>query len=116
MFPVDNIREVCRERDITLAELERALSYGNGTIAKWETAKGSPPFDRVVAIAEYLKVPVARLTGEEKKPASNGDELIEILEACKDRSDLRGLFKTAKDLSADDIKKAMAILEALKNV
>lgn len=116
MFPVDNIREVCKERGTTLAEVERALGIGNGVIAKWAT--GSPPYNRLVAIAEYLNVPLSRLTGDDgtkKQPTSQGDELIEILDACRERSDLRMLFKLSKNATPDDVRKAIAIIEALKN-
>ena len=71
-FPVDNIRSACKERGITLAELERALGIGNGVIAKWETSKRNPPYDKICKIADYLKVSVERLTGEKEKPTENG--------------------------------------------
>lgn len=66
-FPVDNIRSACAKRKTSLKQLEKDLGIGNGVIAKWEKAKGSPPYDRIVAIAEHLNVSVSYLTGEEKK-------------------------------------------------
>lgn len=76
-FPVDRIRDACRDRNLTLAELERALGFGNGVIAKWSKLKTSPPLDRLVAIAHYLDVPVSRITGEESmdRPVLDDDEL-----------------------------------------
>lgn len=68
-FPVDNIRAACQKQGTTLAEVERALGIGNGVIAKWEKKKGSPPYDRIIAIAEHLRVPVSDLTGEGQKIA-----------------------------------------------
>mgnify|MGYP002515605954 CR=1 FL=1 len=38
-FPVQNIRDACEKKGITLAELERKLGIGNGVIASWEKAK-----------------------------------------------------------------------------
>ncbi len=61
-FPVDNIRMLCAMRNTTLAELERALGIGNGVIARWETNKKSPPYDRLVAIADYLGTTVDELS------------------------------------------------------
>jgi len=113
VFPIENIKMLCRQRGITIAELERNLGFGNGSISYW--AKSSPPYNRLQMVAEYLGVSVQKLAGEEEPP-TNGDELIEILEACKDRSDLRGLFKLAKNSTPEDVRKAMAIFEALKNV
>ena len=75
-FPVQNIRDVCEERHTSIAEIERKLKIGNGVIARWEKGKRYPQMDRIEAIANLLKVPVSRLTGETEKPApTNGDGL-----------------------------------------
>lgn len=42
-FPVDRIRDACRDRNLTIAELERALGFGNGVIGRWGKQKTSPP-------------------------------------------------------------------------
>ena len=113
---VDKIKGLCFQKGVSVSKLEKDLEFGNGAISKWNTT--SPPIKRVMAVAEYFGVSTGYLTGEEsikKQPISVGDELIEILDACKERSDLRGLFCVAKDLPPDDIRKAMAIFEAFKN-
>lgn len=71
-FPVNNIRAACAKKNTTIKQLEKDLGIGNGVIAKWEKAKGSPPYSRIVAIAAHLGVSVSDLTGEEQKekPAS----------------------------------------------
>lgn len=76
-FPVNNIRAACKERGITLAELERALHIGNGVIAKWETAPRTPQIGIVIQIADYLGTTVGKLLGEEKAAAPEGDGLSE---------------------------------------
>ena len=65
-FPVENIRKRCADKGITLAELERRTGIGNGVIRRWEFAKGSPPFDRLVRIALELETTVDALQGTEK--------------------------------------------------
>ena len=78
-FPVDNIRAICAQKGTSLKQIEKELGIGNGVIARWENKKGSPPYDRIIAIAEHLNVPVSELTGEveekEKSPAPSGAEL-----------------------------------------
>ena len=71
-FPVDNIRAVAKERHTTLAQIEKAVGIGNGVIARWEHMAKSPTLDRLIAIADYLDVPVSRLTGENPAPNSTG--------------------------------------------
>ncbi len=61
-FPVDNIRMACAIKGTTIAELERDLKIGNGVIARWEHSKKSPPYDRLVAIAERLGTTVDALS------------------------------------------------------
>lgn len=66
-FPVQNIRDAAKLKGLTLAQIEKKLGIGNGVIAKWEKTKSAPPYDRIVAIADFLNVPVSQLTGEEAK-------------------------------------------------
>lgn len=63
-FPVQNIREAAKLKGLTLAQIEKSLGIGNGVIAKWAKTKSAPPYDRIVAIAELLDVPVSQLTGD----------------------------------------------------
>lgn len=106
---------MCHKQGISVSKLEKDLNFGNGAISKWNVT--SPPIKRVIAVAEYFGVSTAYLTGEEikKQPTSGGDELIEILDACRERSDLRMLFKLSKDATPDDVRKAITIIQALKN-
>ena len=86
-FPVQNIRDAAKERNMNLSQIEKALSIGNGVIAKWEKNKGTPPYDRIVAIAELLEVPVSRLTGEreqKEKPAPEIGNEREVLDKIID--------------------------------
>lgn len=51
-----NIRQICKARGLTIAELERAAGLGNGVIRKWDQA--SPTLRTVIAVADYLEVTV----------------------------------------------------------
>lgn len=68
-FPVENIREACKDKGTTIAEVERALGIGNGVIGKWENGKKSPPIDRIISLAEFLGVPLQQLVYGKQKPA-----------------------------------------------
>lgn len=72
---VQRIREMCKEKGITLAELERRCSIGNGIIARWKTSK--PSYERLSRVAQELGTsPEYLLTGEEPKkepPAQSGE-------------------------------------------
>lgn len=54
----DNIRRLCQEHEITIAELERKCGISNGVIAKWDKDTKSPKIYAVAAVANYFGVTV----------------------------------------------------------
>ena len=75
MNSVDRVKELCKTNKIAISRLEKDLGFGNGYISQLK--KGTFPSDRLVAIANYLKVSPEYLIGEaeEKSPAPEGDGL-----------------------------------------
>ena len=59
------VQGLCQEKGITIAALERALDFGNGTIRKWD--KTIPSGDRLSKVADYFDVSVDYLLGREPK-------------------------------------------------
>jgi len=55
----ENIRAKCRERGISLPELEQAVHIGNGVIARW--AVSNPRIDNVKKVADYFGCTVDEL-------------------------------------------------------
>ena len=63
---VQRIIELCKNKQITIAYLERKANLGNGTIKRWNTS--SPSIDKVFKIANMLDVSVDYLyRGKENK-------------------------------------------------
>ncbi len=54
-----NVRRICEERHITIAELERAAGLGNGVVRKWD--KASPTLRTALAVARCLGVTLEEL-------------------------------------------------------
>lgn len=62
------IKRLCNlmEPSISVMELESILGFGNGAIGKWEKTD-RVPYNRIVAVAEYLHTtPEYLMTGETK--------------------------------------------------
>lgn len=59
---VERIRQLCDERKISIAELERKLNLANSSIRKWE--KGNPGIDKVEKVADYFNVSTDYLLGK----------------------------------------------------
>lgn len=77
---VETIRSLCKKKKTSLTRLEEKLGFSNGYIGKMAKRPNSPPYDKLVAIANELGVTVADLTGDsenEKKPLAQGEGLDE---------------------------------------
>lgn len=102
---VETIRALCKKKKTSLTRLEEKLGFSNGYIGKMAKRPSSPPYDKLVAIANELGATVADLTGDsenEKKPTVKDDGLTEkqkyVIELIKSTSDddldkLIGMFK-----------------------
>ena len=73
---VDKIRTLCSERTITIAELERNLGLGAGTVSRWDIRV--PGADKVQKVAEYFDVSTDYLLGRSDIPkwATNEDVIV----------------------------------------
>lgn len=58
----DRIKKLCDSKGTTIAQLEKELKFGNGTIARWD--KSQPRTNKLNAVAVYFNVPVQALTGD----------------------------------------------------
>lgn len=77
----DRIKEICAQKGTSMYKLEKQLNLGNGTIGKWGKNGRQPTYDKAVAVANALGVPVSYLLeGKEQKenPAPKGDGMKEI--------------------------------------
>ncbi|PEH49341.1 helix-turn-helix domain-containing protein [Enterococcus faecium] len=59
------IKELAKEKKISIRQLEIRFGYSNGYLAKWKT--NTPNSDELVKIADYFNVSVDYLLGREKE-------------------------------------------------
>lgn len=50
----DKIKEICKEKGISVSSVEKEAGLGNGAISKWN--ESSPTLERLQAVANVLKV------------------------------------------------------------
>lgn len=55
----ERISELCKERGISVARLEKECDLGNATIRGWRNS--NPNIMNLKKVADYLKVPIERL-------------------------------------------------------
>lgn len=58
---LSNIRELCKKNNISVADLEKILGIGAGTISRWN--KANPSFDKIKAIAKCFNISIDELSG-----------------------------------------------------
>lgn len=54
-----NIQALCREKGISISQLERETGLGNGTVCRWR--KGDPTVTRLKLVADYFGVTLEQL-------------------------------------------------------
>lgn len=59
------VDRITSKTDLKLAQIERELGFGNGTMRKWDIS--FPSFDKVVAVADLINVSVDYLADRENK-------------------------------------------------
>ena len=69
----DNIKDLAAQKKISVAELERTLGFGNGSISKWN--KQSPSADKLKKVADYFGVTIDYLL--DRKPAAQTNATLE---------------------------------------
>ena len=123
----DRFLELCKEKGVkpTNAFVEAGLS--RGLAAKWKSTKTEKPSaDALEKMSAYFKKSIEDILGKEKAP-SDGEsrfkegELIrldadsmEILRAVRERPDMKILFSVTKNVTPEDLKKAIKIVETFK--
>ncbi|MBC9704001.1 MAG: helix-turn-helix transcriptional regulator [Enterococcus sp.] len=77
MDVLNRIKELAKERNLSLAELERRTGLSSGSITKWN--KSAPSVDKLAKIADYFGVTTDYLLGRNQVPKwASKDELVEL--------------------------------------
>ena len=58
----ENIVRLCKERNVSIARLEKECGFGNATVRGWSVS--SPSIAKVQKVAEFFGVTVSELIGE----------------------------------------------------
>ena len=110
----ERIRAARETKQMTLEELGAACGVNKQTIFKYERGIiTNIPLDKLERIAEVLGTTPAWLMGWEESAAPIEPELDRLLESLRTRPEMRMLFDLADNATAEDVRKAVAIIEAL---
>ncbi len=99
----DRVKELARQRKISIAQLERDLNLSNGSVSKWASAKpNSEPLEKV---AGYFDVSVDYLLGRTDRkdpwPASDPEE--DFRDTMTDDEKIKAALASVMSYSGDPI-------------
>lgn len=108
----DTLIYLRKKAGLSQLALAEATGLSRSAIGMYETGKREPDIDTLRLLSEFFKVDMNTLTSPETAQSA---ELAELLEALRNRDEMRMLFKLAKDAMPEDVRKAVKIIEALHN-
>lgn len=122
----DRIFEIMKEKELTAYRVSKDTGISQASLADWRKGRSKPKIDKLQKLSEYFGVSISYLTGEsneiddtQQMQAQNGyyvdKETAEYAEMLRTRPGARLLFSAAKDISKDDLQKAVEYIEFLKN-
>lgn len=79
----EKIKELAKQKRVSIRHVEEKLGFGNGTLNRWRTVM--PSADKVRAVADYFNVSVDYLLGREEVKLTN--EPIDLAEVANSDDD-----------------------------
>lgn len=121
----DRIFEIMKEKELTAYRVSKDTGISQASLADWRKGRSKPKIDKLQKLSEYFGVSIQYLTGEsneindtQQMQAPNGyyvdKETAEYAEMLRTRPNARLLFSAAKDISKEDMQKAVEYIEFLK--
>ena len=122
----DRIFEIMKERELTAYRVSKDTGISQASLADWRKGRSKPKIDKLQKLSEYFGVSISYLTGEsdeiddtQQMQVPNAyyvyKETAEYAEMLRTQQGARLLFSAAKDISKDDLQKAVEYIEFLKS-
>lgn len=123
----EKFNELLQTSGLTAYKVAKETGVSRSTLAAWKKGEYTPKIDKLKKIADYFGVPLATLTGEQSSSVQKGElstktngyyvdkETAEYAEMLRTRPSARLLFSAAKDISKEDMQKAVEYIEFLKS-
>lgn len=116
MNTVEKLKEICKERKIPIAKLERECGFSNGYIRGLR--EGKMPYERMEKVAKYLGVSVEYLATGKEQSESHGwyldEEATRLAQELLADPSMRILFDAARNSKPEDIKMVSDMLKRFK--
>lgn len=110
------LKLIMEQKAITQAELAKRTGIRQSSISDWLAGKYQPKQDKIAVIADALNISPGWLLGYDPDDDQYyiDKEAAEYAEMLRTRPGARMLFSAAKDISKEDMEKAVEYIELLK--
>lgn len=103
---VEFIRVSCKSQNSSITKMEKDLKFANGTVGKWANGKRYPPKDKLLLVADFLKISIEELMGEapeqKEKPSTAGE--IDLSDLSPEDAELVKLLLKAPEAKKNAIR------------
>jgi transcriptional regulator with XRE-family HTH domain len=113
----ENFVRQLEQHGLTPYRVSKDTGISQSTLSDWKTGRSVPKREKLQLLADYFKVPLSAITegADTQLPQAYADaEMLEYLQALQTRSEMRMLFKLAKNATKEDVETAVRIIEALQ--
>ena len=110
---VENLLHYMEMNRISQTDIANRLGVSKTAVSDWVHGRKYPRVDAMQEMADMFGIPMSYLTGD-SKPTEEDEDVMELRQRLKDDPNYRILFKTAANVSKEDIMAAVRILKALK--
>ena len=111
----DRFLALCEAMGVKPGRACAEMGVSRSLAAKWKATGTEKPSTEVLErMSAYFNMPIDKILTDEEIPETGDPGLTEILEQMKNRPEMRMLFKLSADATPDDVRKAIAIIEALR--
>lgn len=109
----DELKRLRKQRGLSQIEFAEILNVSQSTITSWENGTRKPDIDMLPVIADYFGVSMNELYGIESNDEGS-KEIWELREQVRRDPERHYLFSLAKDADIEEVRQAVAIIDALK--
>lgn len=123
---MNRTRELRQRAGMQQKEVAVAIGVSRPTVSEWEHQKKDPSGDRLLKLADLFGVSTGVVLGIEPYPGDGAEgnvhatvsdvDVWELREQVRREPERHYLFNMAKDADIEEVRRAVAILDALKKM
>ena len=112
----ENLKRLMELHRVKTADLVSLLNVSKQAVSSWLNGEKIPRMDKIEKLALYFGIRKSDLLESRHAVSTEEeDELQVYLEELRTRPEMRLLFSVSKNATREDVERAVAIIEALKD-